>query len=791
MYRSIMQEYRTLKTEIVKVKQGLHNMDRDVSLADLGLRGYMFHHDDKLLIPYDQAMVGYKSNLADLRNTLEKLGFDLTYANIGEKAVNDYLTAVRQMVTLAKAGKNDEVLDFFKEDRGYEAWLIYNRYTKAATNYVEDLERHSESDFQRINRDALILQIIIILLAFPVILITDFRLQRNKKHRIKLYKEIEDSNTNFVFNPVDENLPKDEDSIKNRLIENLKKAATFIKNISSGNYDVQWDGMTEENTKVNENNLAGELIKMRDKMKRVRAEDEQRIWMTEGLSTFSEIVRKHQNNFEKLSEAIISNLVNYLKAKQGGLFILNDDNEHDKYLQLMASYAYERKKFLERRIDIGDGLIGQCYLEGETVYLTKLPGEYVYITSGLGDARPRSLLIIPLKTNEKVEGIIEIASLNLFEAHEIEFLEKLGETIASAIVSVRTNDKTKQLLAMSQEQAEEMRAQEEEMRQNMEELQATQEEMSRKNSETLALNHAVDQSIIRIEYTIDGKITNVNKRFTDLMGVSKEELLDKQNTDFIPEEDLGEYAEYWREVVENGKSVTTELRCYDADKEIKYMLATLTPLIDRNSKVRKVYFLGQDITKNKRLELETKQKTQDLEKKEESLRKNMEEMHTIQAELSKEKYLLDAMLNNIPDSIYFKDQESRFIRISSYMTDKFGVKETTEVIGKSDFDFFGKEHAQKAFQDEQNIMKENKPVIDIVEKETYDDGSVSWVSTTKMPLKNEEGHVVGTFGISRDITRLKQLEEAVNERDKKLRKEEKEYEAQIKALSEQLKKAKS
>jgi PAS domain S-box-containing protein len=138
---------------------------------------------------------------------------------------------------------------------------------------------------------------------------------------------------------------------------------------------------------------------------------------------------------------------------------------------------------LEKKVPPGKGLVGQCYLEGDTIYMKEVPQDFVNITSGLGDARPNCVLIVPLKLNDKIEGVIELASLKPFAEHEIEFIEKLGETLASAIITVRSAESTNILLEQTQQQAEEMRAQEEEMRQNMEELQATQEQMHRKNEE--------------------------------------------------------------------------------------------------------------------------------------------------------------------------------------------------------------------------------------------------------------------------------------------------------------------
>ena len=278
----------------------------------------------------------------------------------------------------------------------------------------------------------------------------------------------------LVFHSGNTNQPnqaQEAETAEAQLISNLKKVREFVASISDGNHSITWEGLNEQNKESNRDTIAGALLHMRDQMQRVKEEDEIRIWTTEGLSKFGEIIRNHQDNFDKLSEALISNVVNYVGAKVGGLFILEEEQEtNQSYLMLRACYAYDRKKHLSKRVEIGEGIIGQCYLEGQTVYLAKVPNNHMSITSGLGGANPSSLLVIPLRTNDKIEGVLELASLKPFQSHEINFLEKLGELLASSIVTVRTGEKTTRLLQISQEQAEEMRAQEEEMRQNMEEL---------------------------------------------------------------------------------------------------------------------------------------------------------------------------------------------------------------------------------------------------------------------------------------------------------------------------------
>ncbi|MDN4165880.1 GAF domain-containing protein [Cytophagales bacterium LB-30] len=225
-----------------------------------------------------------------------------------------------------------------------------------------------------------------------------------------------------------------------------------------------------------------DLQKTVSELERSREEEKKRTWATEGLAQISTLLRG-DDNLQDLSDKIIAYVVKYLGANQGGLFVINDDDESDKYIELKAAYAYSRKKYMEKRIAFGQGLVGQCYLEKEYILLSEIPREYIAITSGLGDATPSFLLITPMIVNEEVYGIFEVAAFRKFEKHEIDFMMQLGENIALTLNSIKINDKTKVLLQETQMQAEQMRAQEEEMRQNMEELQATQENQQRLQEE--------------------------------------------------------------------------------------------------------------------------------------------------------------------------------------------------------------------------------------------------------------------------------------------------------------------
>lgn len=270
----------------------------------------------------------------------------------------------------------------------------------------------------------------------------------------------------------------------NQLVAGIKELSGFALEIGRGNYNSDFKPLSDDDV------LGNSLLRMRDDLKAAaieeakrKREDEQRNWATTGVAKFSDILRHDNDKLDTLSYNVVSNLVVYLDANQGGIFLINDNNKSDVYIELVACYAYNRKKFLQKKIQLGEGLVGRCIMEKETIYLSDVPVDYIKINSGLGDSNPRCLLLVPLVMNEKVFGVIELASFNEIQPYQVEFVEKIAEIIASTLSTVIINVQTAKLLEQSRVQAEELAAQEEEMRQNMEELRATQEESQRKERE--------------------------------------------------------------------------------------------------------------------------------------------------------------------------------------------------------------------------------------------------------------------------------------------------------------------
>ena len=274
---------------------------------------------------------------------------------------------------------------------------------------------------------------------------------------------------------------------------------TFADHISQGNLKAHYGNRSADK-------IGSSLLHMRDSLIQASQREEREKFANIGLARVGEILRQHADNLDNLCDRVVEEVVKYMKANQGFMYVI-ENIEGEEKLKLMAGRAWERKKYLEKTFDVGQGLIGQSAIEKQTIFMTKVPENYVTITSGLGAANPRCILIVPLKSEDIVVGVIELASFQVYEEYEIKFMEKVGESIASTILTTKNNQKNKELLEQSNVLTEEMRSQEEEIRQNMEEMQATQEEMQRKNSEIERLLQIAQEK----EQQLKSKLSDIQK----------------------------------------------------------------------------------------------------------------------------------------------------------------------------------------------------------------------------------------------------------------------------------------
>ncbi|MBO7438100.1 MAG: GAF domain-containing protein [Bacteroidales bacterium] len=323
-------------------------------------------------------------------------------------------------------------------------------------------------------------------------------------------------------------LPEFEDEVYNdevgqtaasieQLTTGLQKTSDFAHAIGQGDFSSNYQPLSDKDV------LGNSLLNMRKSLqnanreeKKRQSEDIQRNWTTEGQALFAEILRHHPENVTELADDIMVNLVKYIKANQGGIFFYQDQDPNDVYLELLSAYAYNRKKFIKKKIHLGEGLVGSCAVEKYTIYLTDIPDDYIEIESGIGSANPKSLLIVPLKIENDILGVIELASFNEMKPFEIELVEKIAESIAATLQTTRINTRTAELLEQSKNQTQAMKDQEEMMRQTIEEMEATQEDSMKREDDflrELKEMEAINRTLEQQASLQDNEIENLKKKF--------------------------------------------------------------------------------------------------------------------------------------------------------------------------------------------------------------------------------------------------------------------------------------
>ena len=507
------------------------------------------------------------------------------------------------------------------------------------------------------------------------------------------------------------------------LVEGLKDTAAFAHAIGDGNFNAEYNKLSDGDA------LGSALIDMRKSLQtaadeqNVRAvEENQRNWGTAGLAKFAEILRSDNTNMEALAYNVISNMVKYIGANQGGIFVMNDsENENEKYLEMKACYAFDRKKYDEKQIQPGEGLVGTCYLEGESIYMTDVPDEYINITSGLGDANPKAVLICPLKVNDEIYGVIELAAFEPFEPYKLDFVQKVSESIASTISTVRINIRTERLLAQTRLQAEEMANAEEELRQNMEEMQATQEESRRREielNEILAQMQETQTAIEEskhsmqqfhdgifatdnvVEFSSAGVVIGVNQNLCDLFQLDKSVFIGKHLSVFMGEEECnkamrsmanGKIFENMQQINASGKVLNIKQKFMPiCSKEGVLQSGMLLAFHDQEQELR------QNMEEMRAQEEQLHQNLEEMKTQDEQVRQSMEELQVTLEESSRKDFEIGQFYNAIftTDNMIELSSDLHIKDANNNLLNLFGWKKS-DVLDKHLSDFVGKENSDK------------------------------------------------------------------------------------------------
>lgn len=526
----------------------------------------------------------------------------------------------------------------------------------------------------------------------------------------------------------------------NEIIENKNNRVKLIEKLSEGDFSNELEfekGKDDETDKLL--NLREFLaVKTKDDKAR-KLEEIHTDWVNEGITKFIEILRFHGQDRKVLAYNIISNLVKYINGNQGAIYFTREDDPENITLEIAACYAYEKQKMIKGSFSVNEGLLGRAYHESRIINVTDLPPGYIKIVSGLGDAQPNNLIIVPLIFNQKISGMLELASFHKFEEYQVTFLSRIAESIASAVSGLKINERTESLLQQSQEQSKLMKIQEVEMRRNLQEMRRLKEETETKDSEMRGLFRAIDATSLVTQYDKDGTIIRVNSRVIDLLQMSEEEIVGKNHADissFKP--DNKDYRKFWEDL-RHGQTRNLQESIQTRNKTI-WLAETFSPIIDEKGNVQKIINIGLDISSTKILERQLRTQEREINR---SLDK-INEKEKILAE--KQKFIEDSQLemrtfNLAIDSFVMKVEFSRrgiILSANSLFYNKLGLEE--EQVVNMDFANFLVPENITQFSTSLTILCSGKEQIERL-KLKLPTGSFIYINANEFPIANTKGDV--------------------------------------------------
>ncbi|MBC7920096.1 MAG: PAS domain S-box protein [Ferruginibacter sp.] len=406
----------------------------------------------------------------------------------------------------------------------------------------------------------------------------------------------------------------------NSLVDGLKKTANFAHKIGNGNFDADFKPMSGNDT------LGLALLGMRDNIQDSAKRDEERNWIVTGVAEVGDILRA-TDNLEDLGERITAYLTRKINAVQGALYVVNDDDRDQVFLEMIASYAYNKKKYLRARFRFAEGLVGQAAIEQDTLLRTEIPDQYVTITSGLlGDRKPKCLLIVPLITvigsERVVYGALEMAGFEKFSPRNVQFVKEISEIIARTVFNIKVNATTRTLLQMSQKQSEELQQQQEVLRQNAEEMEATQEELKRSNGaledQVEEVNRTQKRMQVLLEnasevitiYERDGRIRYISSSVERILGYSPNELIGLRDVVYVHPLGVDDYERMFRELLEHpDQRVTVQFSYQAKNGDLIWLEASGINLL-HDPAIAGLVLNTRDITERRRAEKESRMRGQ-------------------------------------------------------------------------------------------------------------------------------------------------------------------------------------
>ncbi len=521
----------------------------------------------------------------------------------------------------------------------------------------------------------------------------------------------------------------------------IQKNAYFAKQIGEGKLDI------DENA-IDENDLLGKsLIRMRDNLLKTSQKESERSWITAGKDKIATILRLH-NDLDELAYDTLVNLIDYIKVVQGAFYIYD---EEEQIIENKGTYAYNRRKYVNQKFKIGQGLVGQAAFEMDIIYRKEIPEDYLTITSGLlKEQKPNTILVVPLITDEKLQGVLEFASLEKdISSLTINFLKELSDVIARTLFNLKVNKRTEKLLQDSQKMTEELKENEEELRQNAEEMRATHEELERSNAKLEQQVTEVENAQKRLHSLLENasevisiydqelNLKYISPSVANIYGFTPEEMMEGKDLDRLTAKGTKAIQDMFKKLLKDPSETIVIQYTYMNKAGKKIYIETTGRNLLEDTAIAGIILNSQDITERKRAEKEERMKSK-----------------------------MQALSENSPDMIMRLNQEGQFFYANPIVKIFTGVDNKTIVTRKLH---------EVEFNDEIKTFFTNaiKDTADSNQKKNYETvfptnfgERIMQVST--IPEFNEESELETILFVAHDITEQKKIENEIKEKNKNI-----------------------
>jgi PAS domain S-box-containing protein len=382
------------------------------------------------------------------------------------------------------------------------------------------------------------------------------------------------------------------------------------KSVKEGNYSSDNENEVLNNKLVQSlKEVYREIFDLRAKVAHSTDQHDKITEFNNGQEKISRMLQLHYHDLKALSENVIRELVDLLKISMGAVFLTNNEQD-EPALEMAVSYAYSETRYQKRKFRFGESLVGACAAEQRTIYIKKIPENYLAIMSGLGLAPPKSILIIPIIFESKVLGVIELGSLDEFTEFQVSFAEKAASTIAGTLSLTRNNIINSQLLERTKQQTLELEERDKKTKEALNQLSELHAQTAKSEALVRSKLEAMNNTLMIVEYTTNGTLLDANYKFLNTMHYSIEEIKGNNVLDLLKDDEREELVKII-ENVKQGNFFEGLVKRHTKLGHDKWLLATYTPVNNEEGQVESILFFAVDVTRIKtREELLTKKSSE-------------------------------------------------------------------------------------------------------------------------------------------------------------------------------------